>query len=411
MGVRNEKRKIKNEKYKSIFILSLDFTMKKLSTLFLFFFASLYFLQAQQRQKMALFIPLHLDSAFDAGGGYRYDKTFPKYLNPGVEFYLGAQAALDSLNKAGAPLDVFVYDSKSRRTSVAQQVNSPELSDVSLIVGHSNVYETRMLADAAVKRKVPFVSATLPNDAGITANPYYVVLNATLRTHTEGIYHYLQKYHALDRIIVFRKPGIQETQIKEYLEEMAKSTGSVPLKIQYADIGGGFNSYAVTSLLDSTRKTVCIAGSLDEAFGMRLAQTLAAVGKNYPLTVVGMPTWDGLSFTKPEFKSIEIVYSTPFNYGRWTSLGTRLASDFETRMGGRPTDMYFRGYETVLRFALLLLDTKKDIASNLTRKGNYVFTQFDLQPVFLNKQNMTLDYFENKKLYFIRILNGVKSTQ
>jgi hypothetical protein len=71
--------------------------------------------------------------------------------------------------------------------------------------------------------------------------------------------------------------------------------------------------------------------------------------------------------------------------------------------------MFYRGYETMLRFALLLLDTKKDIASNLTRKGNYIFTQFDIQPVFLNKQNMTLDYFENKKLYFIKINNGIKS--
>lgn len=366
---------------------------------------------AQQRQKMALFIPLHLDSAFDAGGGYRYGKAFPKYLNPGVEFYLGAQAALDSLNRMGAPLDVFVYDSKARRTSIAQQLNNPSLMDVSLIVGHTNASETKVLAEAAARKQIPFVSATLPNDAGITENPFYVVLNSTLRTHIEGIYRYLQKYHALDRIIVFRKPGTQEAQIKEYLGDMAKNTNSAPLKIQYADVGADFTAYSVTKLLDSTKKTVCISGSLDEAFGMRLAQTLAAVGKDYPVTLVGMPTWDGLSFTKSEFKSIEIVYTTPFNYGRWTALGSKLASDFESIMGGRPTDMYFRGYETVLRFALLLLDTRKDIASNLTRKGNYVFTQFDLQPVFLNRQNMTLDYFENKKLYFIRILNGIKSTQ
>ena len=72
--------------------------------------------------------------------------------------------------------------------------------------------------------------------------------------------------------------------------------------------------------------------------------------------------------------------------------------------------MFFRGYETMLRFGLLLLDTKNDVASNLTRKGNYVFTQFDIQPVFMNKTSMTLDYFENKKLYFIRYANGIKST-
>jgi hypothetical protein len=71
--------------------------------------------------------------------------------------------------------------------------------------------------------------------------------------------------------------------------------------------------------------------------------------------------------------------------------------------------MYYRGYETMLRFALLLLDTKKDVASNLTRKGNYIFTQFDIQPVFLDKGDMTLDYFENKKLYYVHYINGVRS--
>jgi hypothetical protein len=47
----------------------------------------------------------------------------------------------------------------------------------------------------------------------------------------------------------------------------------------------------------------------------------------------------------------------------------------------------------------------------LSRKGNYIFTQFDIQPVFLKGQNQTLDYFENKKLYFVRVSNGVKSIQ
>jgi hypothetical protein len=81
------------------------------------------------------------------------------------------------------------------------------------------------------------------------------------------------------------------------------------------------------------------------------------------------------------------------------------------KVEGKPTDMYYRGYETMLRFALLLLDTKKDMASNLSRKGNYVFTAFDIQPVFLRGQNMDLDYFENKKLYIVKVSNGAKTVQ
>ena len=123
-----------------------------------------------------------------------------------------------------------------------------------------------------------------------------------------------------------------------------------------------------------------------------------------------MTTWEDIrEFTKPEFKGIEVVYTTPFSYSRSNRLQTQISNEFVSKIESKPTDMFYRGYETMLRFALLLLDTKKDIASNITRKGNYIFTEFDIQPVFLNKQNMTLDYFENKNLYFIKINNGIKS--
>src|SRR5580693_6531638 len=56
-------------------------------------------------REMAIFLPLYLDSAFDAGGNYRYDKNFPKFINPGLEFYEGAALALDSLDKQDARLD------------------------------------------------------------------------------------------------------------------------------------------------------------------------------------------------------------------------------------------------------------------------------------------------------------------
>jgi ABC-type branched-subunit amino acid transport system substrate-binding protein len=387
--------------------------MKKLSILILvaFVLSSTAWAQVElpYRHKIALFTPLYLDSAFDAGGGYRYDKTFPKYIIPGLEFYQGAQAALDSLNKAGAPLEVFVYDSRSRRTPMARTLASPELNDVELIIGHASSSEVRLLADAARKRKVPFISATFPNDAGITDNPYYVILNSTLRTHVEGVYRYVQKYHSGDNIILFRKSGAQENQIRDNLQEFSKTGGVSAPQIKVVDIGTSFNSSQLLMYLDSTRKNVVLTGSLDAAFGRHLAEQLATAGEFYPITLIGMPTWEDLSFSKSTYKSIEIVYSTPFYYNHTSSFLGELTKDFTARAGGKPTDMYYRGYETMLRFALLLLDTKKDVASNLTRKGNYIFTQFDIQPVFLDKNNMTLDYFENKKLYYVRYVNGVKT--
>src|SRR5215207_724197 len=37
------------------------------------------FAQNSSRQKIATFVPLYLDSAFDATNSYRYDKSFPKF--------------------------------------------------------------------------------------------------------------------------------------------------------------------------------------------------------------------------------------------------------------------------------------------------------------------------------------------
>jgi hypothetical protein len=362
--------------------------------------------QEMVRHKIALFTPLYLDSAFDANDNFRFEKTGARFSNPGLEFYYGAQLALDSLKKRGAPLEVFIYDSKDRE-GMARQLARPEMQDVEMIIANSNGAETRMLADAAQKKKIPFISATFPNDAGVSNNPYYVILNSTLQAHVEGIYRFLQKYHSLDKIVVFRKPGLQEDLVKTHFNDFAKSTLSTRLDIKFVDIGTNFTAPALAANLDSNRKTVCIAGSLDEGFGMKLAQTLASLSKKYPLRVIGMPTWENMNFGR--LSDLEIIYTSPFYYTSGSALENALAADFNTTMNARPSDLFFRGYETTLRFALLLLDTGKDVSSNLSRKGNTVLTPFDIQPVFKDKGAMNLDYFENKHLYFIKIFGSAKN--
>lgn len=384
--------------------------MKKgsiLLALFLAFFASVTHAQDLRRHKIALFAPLYLDSAF-TGANYRYGKEFPKFLNPGLEFYQGAQMALDSLQKAGAPLEVFIYDSRSRRLPMADILRGPAMNGVEMIIASANNTEVRQLAETAFQRKVPLISATLPNDAGVNNNPYMVILNSTLRAHCEGIYRYLQTYHTRDKIVLFRKNGAQENQLRDYFTDIAQTTTDKRLNIETIDVSNGFDVQSYSKRLDSTRRTVIVAGSLDQTFGEDLASELATISETYPITLIGMPTWENIrGLTRSEFKTLEVLYSTPFYLNRNDRLAAQISNVFEKRIEGRPTDMFFKGYEVMLRFALLLLDTRADIASNLSRKGNYVFTQFDIQPVFTNKQNMALDYFENKKLYFVRRYNGV----
>ncbi|TMI96298.1 MAG: amino acid ABC transporter substrate-binding protein [Bacteroidetes bacterium] len=357
------------------------------------------------QHKIAIFTPLYLDSAFDNLSNYRYEKQFPKFINPGLEFYEGAQLALDTLAKEGAPLEVFIYDTRSKE-SLAQQLQKVSSDSVELILAYSNPQESWNIANAAKSKKIPYINVNLPNDGGITNNPFFVMLNSTLQTHLDRIYKYVQRNYALDPIVMFRKKGQMEDIIKASFDDASKTTPS--RKIKYVDITDSFTIVQLMSKLDSNQHTVCIAGSLDENFGRRLSQQLASMSKQYPLTLVGMPTFDNLTkdFTGPQYKGLEIIYTTPFYNSRTDKVSQDISNYFTTKMYARPSDMVMRGYEATWHFSKMLLEYGKELPANLGHNAFNLFRELDIQPV-INKQTTTLDYFENKKLFFVKWQDGI----
>ncbi|MBA2746210.1 MAG: ABC transporter substrate-binding protein [Flavisolibacter sp.] len=369
-------------------------------------FCSILHAQNAERFKVAIFTPMYLDSVFDASGNYRYEKNaFPRFVIPGLEFYQGVQAAIDSLQKRGAPLDFYIFDSRGKE-SLQQQINRKEIADADLIIAQTNAVETRILAEAALSKKIPFISTNFPNDAGVVANPYFVVLNSTLQTHVEKIYEFIQRNHHQDKIIVFRKTGAQEDQLKNQLSEYAKLNKGKNVEISYVNLSPRFTTQDLKNHLDSNRRNLVIAGSLDEQFGMQLLNQLSSINNTYPLRVIGMPNWERMNLSR--LNNLEIIYTTPFYYNRLSILEVKLNDEYQNNINSKPGEMFFRGYETTLRFSFLLLDAKHDVATSLGKKGNTVFTSFDIQPVMRNESSMTLDYFENRNVYFIKNFGGSK---
>ena len=363
-------------------------------------------LPAQGKQRIAIFAPLYLDSAFDAGNNYRYDKSFPKFINPGLEFYEGIQFAIDSLNKENVPLEVFIFDTRSNKEILQEQIN--KVDSLALIIAHATVQENWVLADEAKIRNIPYINVNLPNNGGITGNPYFVMLNPSLQTHVESVYRFLQRTYATNNITVLRKKGQMEDLIKKYIEEFGQTTASVPLKFRYVDLIDSFTVKQLMPMLDSNRQNVFFAASLDDNFNRRLIMQLAAAGRQYKTTLVGMPSLDNLErdLSKTEFKGPEIIYGHPFYNARTDKLSAMINNHFSTQMYARPSDMFFRGYEVMWKYSKLLDKYKRDLSSNLSDKSIKVFTDFDIQPV-MNKQTMAMEYFENKKLYFIKWQDGV----
>ena len=337
-----------------------------------------------QRQRIAVFTPLYLDSAFDAAGNYRFDRQFPKYASPGLEFWEGAQMAIDSLKDEGVGVDIHVYDTRSAKKKFETLLAGDELRKMNLFIGHVSVNEAAQLARLANTMGIPFINANQPNAAGVTNNPHYVMLNSTLMTHCTGMYKFLQKNFALSNIIVFRKKGAQEDRLREYFTEVEKNTSSVPLKLKYVTLNNDFTPDQLANYLDSNSTNICLAASLDVKFAQTLCQHLSTLGSSYTSTVFGMPTWENIDFEKSLYRGVEIYYSTTFYIDPAHKLASGIFNHFKSEFFVRPSEMVFRGYETLYHFAHLLKLHNENLSSSLSDKKYMLFTEFDIQPI-LNK--------------------------
>lgn len=361
--------------------------------------------------RVAVFSPLFLDSCFDAKGAYKYGKLIPKFAIPGMEYYFGATMAVDSLKKEGQQLLIKYFDSRSLKMPVQRIIQSGALDSMDMLIGSVAMADAHLLADYAKQRNIPFISGTLPNDAGITNNPNVVILNSTLKTHCENIYHYLQKNQPDRKVILLTRPGKLEERITGYFKELDKTTSGNTLAIRTTNLGSSFVSDSILSFIDTSINATYIVGTTDPNFAIAVAKGLTDAAQEQNCILVGMPTWDDIGeFSKPVYKNLNIYYPVPMLTPPPHKAATAAAAKFKAKFGSIPGENMYRGYENVYHFCRLLLKYGKDTPANFTDKDFMIFSSYSLQPVMTSGSSMTLEYFENKKIWFINKFNGMNRT-
>ena len=240
---------------------------------------------------VGIFAPLYLDTIFTNTGTIRFKDAIPKFMTPGLEFIHGAQIALDSMDIEKGNVDAYIYDTKSYTENVAQLIVNKKLDKLDIIIGSVKDNEFKQLADFAFSKNIPFISATYPNDGGVTANPFLVVVNSTLKAHCEAIFSYLIQNHGTDKIFLCRQKGQQEDKVAAYFKQINGQEGKPLLDIQTLNFDSTVSPRLIKNKLDSNRQTVIIGGSLDETFATNLTAACYELHETYPITLLGMPNW------------------------------------------------------------------------------------------------------------------------
>jgi hypothetical protein len=207
---------------------------------------------------------------------------------------------------------------------------------------------------------------------------------------------------------VKRKSDPMDKYITELLMEAAKKYAALPLKLKFIEVSDAYNPQELISHLDSTRKNVIIGATLNESFAGNIVRTLSSIKTSYESVAVGMPTWDNMrELNRADIKGVEIVYSTPYIYQKTDKFLGRLAATYKHKFNGRASDMVFKGYEAMFHFSKLYLKHTDSFINNLSDRDYRITNDFDIQPVKSKKENPSTDYLENKRLYFVKKMDGV----
>ncbi|MCW3463387.1 ABC transporter substrate-binding protein [Chitinophaga nivalis] len=349
---------------------------------------------------VAIFAPLYLDSVF-AGSTELPGRTMPRYVLPGLEFYEGAQLALDSLQQQGYALKVNIYDSKGKQ-NVASLIRNRTLDATDLIIGAVSNPELKDLSDFAKKKEINFVSATFPNDGGINDNPFLFITNSTLKTHCEALQNYVQDAFSNKNIVLFRRSTTFESRLAaDFKASYDKLESNKKSRIREMVWNDGTTPEEIAKVLLADRPNVIIVTALDENGAKNLLRKLSVSAATYPLQIFGMPTWDVFKLKDPEFKGLQVYYSSPYFNDKADNYSRYINDYFRKTYRARPSDMAFKGFDLTYYFVKLLHENGVYFNSEVETSPK-IITQYNFQPVYLKDGEQTPSYFENKNIFIIQ---------
>lgn len=355
------------------------------------------------RYRIDILLPLSLDK-YDAAGPKSSPKRTPEAMLPYIQFYEGVAMASEVLRGQDHHLDIYVHDMSEANGDLEAYLLNKGAKNSDLIIGAAQSPEIPSIARFANKHKTNFLSVLSPSDAGIIGNPYFILVQPTLSTHIEALLAFAQKkFRNKQKHIIYNSSVSGEKDAYEKLKRALKKEKDVKI--------------VESMIFDADQRTLCehfsptdinvlFIGVLDLAEAEKILNTLAAMPKNYRFEIFGMPSWKSLKgFTQSSpYMGLSVYYTSPFFYDPTTGTGQYLNIQCKEKYGSAPSEMTYRGYETLYWMATLLKKYGHVFNTNLKDISAAPFTCYEILPVW-NEDNDFL-YLENQKLYLFHFQNG-----
>ncbi len=360
-----------------------------------------------ERFRVGIVVSLYLDELV-RGSSVTFRGKTPEKAADGLAFYQGVRLAADSLDKAGASIDIDIYDAGSFLQSPDMLITKRRFDSTDLIIGAVEQHDIPILSDYAQKRKINFVSALSNYDGWVKDNQYFTMLQPTIKSHCEYIIDDLsEKYTNRDVALFYRTSDLADDNAALYILNDLYSE----VRFKKLLCNNLPDRVALASVLDTNKPNVIVVSVLDATYADSILNVLSESFPGNHFEVYGMPTWHSIAKLKRanKYKNLTINVTYPFNFDAADStLRGRVKATYKLPFGGTPSEMVFRGYEAMLWYGTLLEHYGTQFNNNYG-DVKAPFTRFKIKPRW--DRNGRLLYFENKNIYMSAYQSGVSQTK
>lgn len=354
----------------------------------------------KDRYRIDVLLPLYLGELVKGEKAIFKDKLPGKVL-PGINFYEGIKLAVDSVDKQGYKIDVYVHDITDIGQSPAQLIAAKKLDSSDLIIGAVNAAQIAPIAAFAKKNNINFVSAMSPSDGSVKDNLFFTILQPTLQTNCEWLQKTIEKKHGSERVLMYHRStvAVDELAFKSMVKDSVLKTIQInanvlPKKDQ------------LQPFLDSTETNIIVIPIIDVVYAEQLLDQLKDFFPQYKFEIYGMPSWKGMKSIQKSsgLENITVSFTAPFFFDASTASGQSLATNYQKAFGRKPGEMVYRGYETIYWYCYLLNKYGPVFNKKISDNASAVYTRFEIKPRF--NKDFDLLYNENTHLYLYRYQNG-----
>ncbi|BBE19944.1 LysM-repeat proteins and domains [Aquipluma nitroreducens] len=284
-----------------------------------------------------------------------------------LEFYEGALLALDSVQRRGMNVELYVFDSSNQKM-INALLQLDEFRDLNLIIGpvYPEIQET--VASFAAKNRIPMVSPLASAGNLEQNNSWYFKVNPSREYQIEQTASYAAENLRNKNFILLQLSGNSssaDAQLARLCKEKLAITSKKNLFHEYNIQQQGINS--LKPLLADSAENIFIIPTDNEAQVSVAVTNLTALAEHYNIVLLGTQALPKLKSIQTEnYHRIRLRYLSPYLIDYNRHLVRRFVGQYRQMYSAEPTQFSFQGFDVTYYFLSALYRYGKDFRNCLS---------------------------------------------